>query len=85
MKLDAVNFGIATGIVFAVAWVLCSLLILAIPGAMMQMGGGMIHADLSEIRWVTHWPGFIIGLVFWSLLSAFFAWAIATVYNRLVG
>ena len=84
MKLDALRLSYATGIVFAIAWVICSLLVVTIPGAMMQMGGHMIHADLSAMGWSMQWTGFFIGLALWTLLSALFVWAIATIYNRLI-
>ena len=85
MKLDALKLGYATGIVFAVVWVICSIFVVVLPGAMMRMGGDMIHAELSGMQWSMHWTGFFVGLVLWTLLSALLAWAVASVYNRLVG
>lgn len=85
MKLDALKLGYATGIVFAAIWVVCSILVIVVPGAMMQMSGHMIHAELSGVTWSMHWTGFFVGLVLWSLLSALLVWAVAEVYNRLVG
>lgn len=85
MKLDALKLGYATGIVFAAVWVVCSILVIVVPGAMMQMSGHMIHAELSGVTWSMHWTGFFVGLVLWSLLSALLVWAVAEVYNRLVG
>ncbi len=84
MKLDALKLSYATAIVFAIAWVICSLLVVTIPGAMMRMGGDMIHADLSAMGWSMHWTGLFVGLVLWTVLSALFVWAIASIYNRLV-
>jgi len=85
MKLDALKLGYATGIVFAAIWVVCSILVIVVPGAMMRMSGHMIHAELSGVTWSMHWTGFFVGLVLWSLLSALLVWAVAEVYNRLVG
>jgi hypothetical protein len=84
MKLDALKLGYATAIVFAVVWVICSLLVVALPGGMMQMSGHMIHADLGGAGWTLHWTGFFVGLVAWSVLPGALVWAIAAVYNRLV-
>ena len=85
MKLDAVKLGYATAIVFAVVWVICSVLVVGIPGSMMRMGGYMMHEDFGAAGWTMHWTGFIVGLILWSVLSGVIAWAVAAVYNRLVG
>lgn len=85
MKLDAYKFGLATAVILAVVWVICSVLVLALPALMMQMGGYMLHADLGAAQWTLHWPGFIFGMVLWSLLGGILVWAVAGVYNRLIG
>jgi hypothetical protein len=85
MKLDAAKLGIATAIVFAVVWVICSVLVMLAPGAMMRMGGSMMHADFGGHVWTSHWSGFAIGLVLWAVLGGVLVWAIAALYNRMVG
>jgi len=85
MKLDATKFGLATGIVFAAVWLICSALVVAMPGMMMQMSGHAMHADFSGAHWTMTWIGFFVGLVIWSVLGGVLAWAIAAVYNRLLG
>lgn len=85
MRIDAIKLGLATAIVFAVVWVICSLLVFSMPLGMMQMGGHMTHADFGPMAWTLTWTGFIIGLVAWSILAGVLAWAIAAVYNSLVG
>ncbi|HSR54943.1 MAG TPA: DUF5676 family membrane protein [Alphaproteobacteria bacterium] len=83
MKLDAVKLGIATAIIFAIVWVICSLLVVFAPGPMMQMSGHMLHADLGGLNWTMHWTGFLVGLVAWSLIAGVIVWAVAAMYNRL--
>lgn len=85
MKLDAFRLGVATAIVFAIVWIICSLLVVLLPNAMMQMSGHMLHADLGAARWSMHWAGFAIGLILWSLLPAVLVWAVVATYNRLLG
>ncbi len=85
MKLDALKLGLATGIVLAVVWVVCSILVVLMPLAMMQMGGHMLHADFGAARWTLHLSGFAFGLVLWSVLGGMLVWAVAAVYNRLIG
>jgi len=84
MKLDAVKLGVATAIVFAIIWLICSILVVLIPSPMMQMSGQMLHADFGNQGWSMHWAGFFTGLILWSLVPALLAWAIARLYNRLV-
>ncbi len=84
MKLDAVRIGFATAIVFAVVWVICSVLVVLAPGVMMEMGGHMLHADLGSLNWTLRWTGFFVGLAAWTVLSWVIAWAIAAVYNALL-
>jgi len=84
MKLDAVRIGAATAIVFAVVWVICSLLVVFVPGVMMEMSGHMLHADLGNLNWTLRWTGFFVGLVAWTALSWVIAWAIAAVHNALL-
>ncbi len=84
MKLDAIKLGLATAIIAGVAWVICTLFVIMIPGGMMQMSGDMVHTNLSGMGWSMHWAGFFVGLVAWSLFSGLFVWAIAATYNRLL-
>ncbi len=85
MQIDALKFGLATAIVFALAWVICSLFVFLMPAGMMQMSGHMVHADLGHMSWTLNWFGFIFGLLAWSIIAGVMAWAVAALYNRLLG
>ena len=85
MKIVAVKLGAATAAVFAAIWVICSALVMLIPGPMMQMSGHMLHADLSGLGWSMHWSGFFVGLVLWSVIPGLLVWAVAGLYNRFSG
>ncbi len=85
MKIDSTKFGLATGMVFAVSWLICSLFVTVLPRGMMQMSGHMVHANLGQMSWVLTWGGFIYGLLAWSIGAGIVAWAIAAIYNRLLG
>jgi len=84
MKIDSTKFGLATGMVFAVSWLICSLFVAVLPRGMMQMSGHMVHADLGNMGWSMHWTGIVFGLFAWSIIAGLMAWAIAALYNRLV-
>lgn len=81
MKIDSTKIGIATASAFAIIWVICSLLVATLPGAMMGMSGHMVHADLDMMQWSMGLGGLVTGLVAWSLVSGATAWLIATIYN----
>ncbi|QKG69896.1 DUF5676 family membrane protein [Erythrobacter mangrovi] len=85
MKIDAIKLGLASGIVFAIVWVICSLFVFAMPMGMSRFGGHMVHADLAHFPWILSWAGFLFGLIAWSVLAGIIAWGIAAVYNRLLG
>ena len=84
MRPDGVKLGLATGLVFAGVWIICSVLVVIIPSPMMSMSGHMLHADLQGIGWTMHWTGFITGLVLWSVLGGLLVWAVVALYNRLI-
>lgn len=85
MKIDASKFGLAAAIIFAAAWVICSMFVISVPTAMMQMSGHMVHADFGQMSWNLGWIAFAYGLVAWSLVAGIMGWGIAAIYNRLVG
>jgi hypothetical protein len=84
MKLDAIKLGIATAIISAISWAICSLLVVSMPSGMMAMSGHMVHADLGHLGWTMTTTGFLVGLVAWSIISGVIVWAIAALYNRLL-
>lgn len=84
MKIDAFKLALATAIIFAVAWVICSLFVISMPGAMMRMSGHMVHADFSPMGWQLSLVGFVYGLFAWSVGAGLIAGATAALYNRLI-
>jgi hypothetical protein len=82
MKLEPGALAIASGATALILWAVCSLLVIALPGMMMNMTGDMMHADMGGMSWSMGVSGFIIGLVLWTLLAALTGWLIATIYNR---
>ena len=85
MKLDAGKFGMAAAIVTAIVWTICSAVVLAMPAGSMQMTGYMMHADVGPMTWAFSGVGFFVGLLVWTVLAGLVAWALAAIYNRLLG
>lgn len=84
MKLDTIKIGYATAIVFAIIWLLCSLLVWILPSMMLGMSGHMVHGDFTHMEWHMTTGGFVIGLLAWSISGGVIAALIAYIYNRLV-
>lgn len=85
MKLKPMALGSASGLSFAILWVICSILVAVSPQMMMRMSGQMFHMDLSQMSWSMQWSGFFIGLVSWTVVAGFAGWLIGLLYNRLAG
>lgn len=83
MKIDSLKFGVAAAITAAIVWIICSLLIWMIPGAMMNMTTNLFHMEMGKSGFVLTPVGVIWGLVGWSLFTGIFAWLSATIYNQL--
>lgn len=84
MKLDALKFGLASAISFGIAWIICALLVMLMPGMMMEMSGHMVHMELADMGWHLTLGGVLMGLVAWSVSAGLIGWLLAWVYNRLV-
>lgn len=84
MKLHACKFGIAAAISFGIAWLICSLLVMLLPGMMMNMSGHMVHMDISQMGWHLTVGGVLLGLIVWMITAGFIGWLLAWIYNRLV-
>ena len=85
MKLVAGKFAMAAAIVTAILWTICSAVVFAMPMGSMRMTGYMMHADVGPMTWAFSGVGFFVGLVVWSVAAGLAAWALATIYNRLLG
>ena len=83
MSLNAKKLFLATTVVFALLWIICSALVALIPGPMLTMTGYMVHSELETFRWSLTGIGFVGGLVLWALVPGITVWLIATTYNRL--
>ncbi len=80
--MNAKAFGYAWAASAAILWIICSLAVILMPSAMMEVTGHMVHSNLSSQGWVMTPTGFVIGLAAWSLSSGAFGWLAASLYNR---
>ena len=83
MKINVLNFALASALTAAGVWLICSLLVWAMPGPMMNMTANMVHMNMGKSGWVLSPISVIGGLIGWGLVAGIFAWLLATIYNRL--
>ncbi len=83
MIISANKLFVATAVVFAVLWIICSALVALLPGMVLAATGYMVHSELESFRWSLTGTGFIGGLILWSLIPGITIWLIAAAYNRL--
>ena len=84
MKLNPNMLGIASAVATAILWVICSLLVVLLPGLMAHMTAGMMHGDTVSMAFTMTWAGFLWGLIAWVVYAGVTGWLIATIYNRLL-
>ena len=83
MKINPLNFALASAITAALVWMICSVLVWMMPGAMMNLLGNMMHMEMGKGGFVFSFISIIWGLFAWSLFVGIFAWILATIYNLL--
>ena len=71
--LQPVRVGNASALVVAVLWVICSAVVLLIPGPATWITAQMLHVDPAMFQWQISAAGFAVGLLSWTAL----AWVIA--------
>ena len=84
MKLSSIKFGLAAACAVGMTWILCSIMVLLLPSTSLNLGGYMIHVDLSNISWQMGYVGFLLGLILWTLMAGIIASLTAIIYNEIV-
>ncbi|MDP2604542.1 MAG: DUF5676 family membrane protein [Deltaproteobacteria bacterium] len=83
MKLEISSFGLAAGIVVAIAFTLCPAFVAVAPEATAEFIGYLLHINIAgltrPISWVSYFAG-VLGLGIWTGLWAAVA---AKLYNLL--
>ena len=85
MKLQPTSLAMASGLAFAIIWVLCSALVAALPGIGDTAYRGMMHAGADMPGMHVSVSGFLAGLVGWTLSAAITGWVLAVAYNTMSG
>jgi hypothetical protein len=84
MNINALKFGLACAISASVLWVICSLLVMALPSMMLSMSSDMLHMQLTDMGWHLTLIGAVKGLVAWFIAAGVAGWLLAATYNRLL-
>jgi uncharacterized protein YjeT (DUF2065 family) len=83
MKLDSRYFGLSAGIIAAVTFVLCGLLVAIAPGATQAAFSYVMHVDLAGLSRTLTVTSFFVGLVVFSLFVGLCVYGTAALYNAL--
>jgi hypothetical protein len=83
MKINSIKFGLASAMSASILWLICSMLVMIMPGMMMSMSGDMVHMQLNTFAWHLSLFGVLAGMLAWFVLAGVFAWTLASIYNRL--
>ena len=83
MKLDIRAFAISVGGVTGVVFTICAFFVAIAPEATRAFVGYLFHVDLTGLARTISWGSSFAGLLGTGLGMAFFAAAVAALYNRL--
>lgn len=83
MRLDSKYFGLSAGIVAAVTFVLCALLVAVAPSGTQAAISYVLHVDLTGLSRTLTVTSFFVGLLIFSLFVGFCAYGTAALYNTL--
>lgn len=84
MKLRSVKFAIAATVTTAIIWIICSVLVFSLPQMTMMLSGDMMHMNTQDMMWSLTLPGFVKGMILWSVSVGISAWIFAVIYNSLL-
>lgn len=82
MKFKPLSLALSTAIAFAIIWILCVIIVWALPVFSMGLFNDMMHSQDMNMTWHISVSGLITGLIAWSACGGFTAWLIAVFYNR---
>ncbi len=83
MKLSPTKLAISGAATATILWIICSVMVLLMPGAMLNMTGYMLHGDFSGMEWHIDSVNLLLGLIAWVVTGAATGWLVAVFYNRL--
>lgn len=83
MKIHSVKLGISSAITFAVLWVVCSVLVMALPDQTMSITASMLHANQLSFNWDLGASGLVVGLLAWSAVAGLAGLLVGCIYNSL--
>lgn len=82
MKLNTRSLFIATTVVTGVLYAICALFVAVMPQVTMAFFGYVSHLDLLTIAQPITWGAFLVGLIFFALVTGASAAFIGYYYNR---
>lgn len=84
MKLNPTIFGTASAVTTGILWIVCSILVVILPGFMESMTAGMMHSSVTSMDFTLTWEGFLWGLIAWAIWAGIAGWLLVLLYNQLL-
>jgi hypothetical protein len=82
-RVDSTALGIAAALATGLAFALCSLIVMAAPGAFSRFVSYALHLDVTGLVRQISWPSFLVGLAFTTIYAGLIVAATGNIYNRI--
>lgn len=83
-RVDSNALGIAAALTAGLAFTLCSLIVVAAPGAFSRFVSYALHLDVTGLVRQISWPSFLVGFAFTAAYAGLIVAATGGIYNRIV-
>lgn len=83
MQLNVRALSLATAGVSASLYLICAFGVALAPELATRIASDVMHIDAGSITRSVTWGGGLVGLITGTLVTTVFAWAVASLYNRL--
>lgn len=83
MRVDSKSLGVATGLIVAATFTVCSLVVAIAPGALSSFLSYALHIDITGIARPITFASFVVGVLFLAAASGVVVAAVAGLYNGL--
>lgn len=81
MKINTFRLAFSSATAALGLWIVCTAVVVAIPGPVIAVIGYMLHLNLSGLEWHPSIGGFLIGLAGWMFLAGAFSSLLGFCYN----
>ena len=84
MQLNMKAFALAASIMAALSFTICAILVAIVPQLATAVLSDVVHLDLSGLSRSLTWSNYIVGLLFWTVLTGVVFGSVVQMYNALI-